>query len=84
MDLEEGSGPGQVKGMGDTKHGEDGKEEVDDDEQALSRKRQKRTNVPTGKWEEFETVLDSAGAAMPDFLIALEFADPDLPFRLKR
>lgn len=83
-DLEEGSAPGQAKkSMGAVKDDEDGKEEVDDDEQALSRKRQKRTKVPTGKWEEFETELDSAGSTLPDFPIALEFADIDLPFRLK-
>lgn len=56
---------------------------MDDGEQAQSRKREKRTHVPTGKWEEFETELDSAGAAMPDFPIALEFADTDLAFRFK-
>lgn len=83
-DVEEGSVPGQVKkAMGDTKDDEDRKEEVDGDEQALSRKRQKRTNLQTEKWEEFETELDSAGATLPDFPIALEFADTILPLRFK-
>lgn len=83
-DLEEASVPGQVeKGMGDTKDGEDGKDEVDDDEEDLSRKRQKRTDVQRGKCKDFETELNSAGAAMPDFPIALEFADTTLSFRFK-
>lgn len=83
-DLEEGSAPGQAKkSMGDAKDDEDGREEVNDDERGLSRKRQKRTNVPTGKWGEFETELESAGATLPDFPIALELADTDVPFRFK-
>ena len=57
---------------------------MDAEDQAPSRKRQKRTELKGDGWQDFGAELDSAGATMSPFPISLDFADTNLPFRSKK
>ena len=59
------------------------KEDIDAGQRDLSRKRLKRDKAKAGRWEELETELDSAGAAMRAYSVPIQFANTDLPLRLK-
>ena len=73
----------EKKGKAGMKDDDCGKEDVDAEDQGSSRKRQKRTELERGGWQNFGAELDSAGATMSPFPISLDFADTNLPFRFK-
>ena len=84
-DSEEELAPAQEKkGKGQIEDDDYGEEDVDAEDQAPSRKRQKRVELKRRSWQDFGAELDSAGATMPSFPIALDFADTELPFRFKK
>ena len=62
---------------------EDNEDDEDVEDGAPSRKRQKRSGVARGAWQELEGELEVAGTTLPEFPIALEFTDTELPFRFK-
>ena len=83
--LEEEPAPAQEeKDEGHMKEDDYGEESADVEDQAPSRKRQKRAELKRGGWQDFGAELHSAGATMSPFPISLDFADTNLPFRSKK
>ena len=74
----------EKKGKGHMKEEDHGEEYTEAEDQGSSRKRQKCAEPKRESWQDFGAELDSAGATMPPFPISLDFADTNLPFRLKK
>lgn len=82
---EEEPAPAQEKkGKGQMKEEDYGENDVDAEDQARSRKRPKRAELNRGTWQDFGAELDSAGATLAPLPQSLDFADTNLPFRLKK